>query len=132
MIELGAFASVMAVVTGPLAAGVEGRGYGVAAVQNGASAHELRVFIENGLLGFCVATDWEIVSIAAYPAVERAAWNRWSITPDAFARWRGEPPPADQAGAETVARFVARVGELEALARDIGRWQDVRRGRLPR
>lgn len=132
MIELGSFATVMSLVTGPLADGLDGRGYAVAGVANGASNHELRVFVESALVGFCVATDWEVVSLAAYPAAHRDAWSRWAITPDAFARWRGEPPRGDRVDDETVRRFVARVGELEALARDIGRWQDVRRGRLPR
>ncbi|WP_062463376.1 hypothetical protein [Demequina soli] len=132
MIELDSFSRTVALVTGPLQERLAGRGYRVAAVENGASSHILHVFVENGSLGFCVTWDWSEARCAAYPAARRAEWWRWSIGPAVIAHWRGEPRPADDGSPEAVDLLLNRIGELEALARDHGRWQDVRRGRLPR
>ncbi|MDN4474941.1 hypothetical protein QQX09_03615 [Demequina sp. SYSU T00192] len=131
MIELASFSSTVGLVTGPLQDGLAGRDYRVAAVENGASSHILHVFVENAVLGFCVTWDWSEARCAAYPAPQRAEWWRWAIGPHCLARWRGTDVPADEGSAEAVALLLGRVGELEALARDPGRWQDVRRGRLP-
>ncbi|WP_062291681.1 hypothetical protein [Demequina phytophila] len=132
MIELGSFAQTVGLVTGPMRSTLEDRGYRVAGVTNGSSSHILHLFLENDVLGFCVTWDWSEARCAAYPASQRAEWWRWAIGPACLARWRGEPLPTDEGSAEAVALMLERVRELEGLARDEGRWLDVRRGRLPR
>ncbi|WP_062312008.1 hypothetical protein [Demequina rhizosphaerae] len=132
MIELDSFSTTMGLVTGPLQEGLAGRDYRVAAVANGTSSHILHVFVESDVLGFCVTWDWSEARCVAYPAPMRAEWWRWAIGPTCLARWRGVAVPLEDGSAEAVGLLLARIGELEALARDHGRWQDVRRGRLPR
>ncbi|SEJ19698.1 hypothetical protein [Demequina mangrovi] len=131
MIELDDFASTVGLVTGPLRARLEGRGYRVAAVMNEASEHVLHVFVENEALGFCVTWDWHEARCVAYPAPHRAEWWRWAIDAGGAARWRGQPRPQAEASPDAIAGLLDRVGELEALARNPDRWRDVCRGRLP-
>lgn len=131
--ELNSFKRTVELLTGPLAEGLTGRRYRVVDVVMGPSEHELRVYVENPTLGFCVVWDRQAAYVVAYPAAKRMVSRDWAVDAESVALWFGEA--SDRSGGygsrpEEVRALVRRVDALEALALDLDRWQDVRHGRF--
>lgn len=131
--DLVSFQRTVDLLTGPLTEGLAGRRYRVADVVMGPSEHELRIYVENATVGFCVVWDRQAAYVVAYPAAKRAQSREWAIDAESVASWVGEAaePSRGYGSTQEEVRFLVRNADaLEALALDLGLWQEVRHGRF--